>query len=192
MSSLILGLVVFLGVHSTRIFAEPWRAKRIAEMGEGKWKGLYSLASLAGLVLIVYGYGEARADPVMLWNPPVWTRHLASLLTLPAFVLLTAAYVPGNNIKAKIGHPMVAGVMLWAFAHLIANGTLADFLLFGSFLVWATADFISSRRRDRVAGVRYAAGAAARDAMTVVIGLVAWAVFAFWLHARWIGVQPFG
>lgn len=192
MSSLILGLVVFLGVHSTRIFAEPWRAKRIAEMGEGKWKGLYSLASLAGLVLIVYGYGEARADPVMLWNPPVWTRHLASLLTLPAFVLLTAAYVPGNNIKAKIGHPMVAGVMLWAFAHLIANGTLADFLLFGSFLVWATAGFISSRRRDRVAGVRYAAGAAARDAMTVVIGLVAWAVFAFWLHARWIGVQPFG
>ncbi|MGA8053080.1 MAG: NnrU family protein [Burkholderiales bacterium] len=192
MSSLILGLVVFLGVHSTRIFAEPWRAKRIAEMGEGKWKGLYSLASLAGLVLIVYGYGEARADPVMLWNPPVWTRHLASLLTLPAFVLLTAAYVPGNNIKAKIGHPMVAGVMLWAFAHLIANGTLADFLLFGSFLVWAAADFISSRRRDRVAGVRYAAGAAARDAMTVVIGLVAWAVFAFWLHARWIGVQPFG
>ena len=192
MSSLILGLVVFLGVHSTRIFAEPWRAKRIAEMGEGKWKGLYSLASLAGLVLIVYGYGEARADPVMLWNPPVWTRHLASLLTLPAFVLLTAAYVPGNNIKAKIGHPMVAGVMLWAFAHLIANGTLADFLLFGSFLVWAAADFISSRRRDRVAGVRYAAGAAARDAMTVIIGLVAWAVFAFWLHARWIGVQPFG
>ena len=192
MSSLILGLVVFLGVHSTRIFAEPWRAKRIAEMGEGKWKGLYSLASLAGLVLIVYGYGEARADPVMLWNPPVWTRHLASLLTLPAFVLLTAAYVPGNNIKAKIGHPMVAGVMLWAFAHLIANGTLADLLLFGSFLVWAAADFISSRRRDRVAGVRYAAGAAARDAMTVVIGLVAWAVFAFWLHARWIGVQPFG
>jgi uncharacterized membrane protein len=191
MTFLVIGLVVFLGVHSTRIFADGWRAKRIAAMGEQKYKGLYTLASLIGFVLIVYGYGEARLDPIVLWTPPIWTRHLAALLTIPAFILIAAAYVPGNRIKAKVGHPMVAGVKVWAFAHLIANGNLADVLLFGGFLVWAVFDFISSRRRDRAAGTVYPAGTAGKDIITVIAGLVAWAVFAFWLHAALIGVRPF-
>jgi uncharacterized membrane protein len=193
MTLLVLGLILFLGTHSTRIFAEGWRAQRVAAMGEVPWKGVYSVVSLIGFLLIVYGYGEARTAPVVLWNPPVWTRHLAALLTIPAFVLLVAAYVPGNRIKARVGHPMVLGVKTWAFAHLIANGTLADVLLFGSFLAWAVLDFISARKRDRAAGLKYvASGGVAKDAIVIVVGLAAWAVFAFWLHAAWIGVRPFG
>ena len=110
MTLLILGLLIFLGVHSTRIVAEPWRSAMVVRLGENGWKALYSAASLAGMVLIVIGYAAARTDPVWLWLPPVWTRHLAALLTLPAFILLAAAYVPGNAIKARVGHPMVAGV----------------------------------------------------------------------------------
>jgi uncharacterized membrane protein len=189
---LVLGLALFLGAHSTRIFAEGWRERRIAAMGVLPWKALYALVSLAGLVLIVYGYGEARAAPLVLWSPPAWTRHLAALLTLPAFVLVAAAYVPGNRLKARVGHPMVLGVKTWAVAHLFANGTLADVVLFGSFLAWAVLDFIAARKRDRAAGVRYAIAGAGRDAVVVVVGLAAWAAFAFWLHAALIGVRPFG
>ncbi|MBA3902545.1 MAG: hypothetical protein C0522_02540 [Rhodocyclaceae bacterium] len=126
MTLLLLGLLLFLGTHSIRIVADSWRADRVAHLGENHWKGLYSLASAAGLALIVWGYGLARAEPVALWAPPGWTRHLAALLTLPAFILIAAAYVPGNRIKAAIGHPMVAGVKIWAIAHLLSNGNLAD------------------------------------------------------------------
>src|SRR5512137_641189 len=155
MTWLILGLVIFLGTHSVRIFADGWRGARVAAMGLNAWKAVYSIVSLAGFVLIVWGYGLARADPVVLYTPPLWTRHLAALLTLPAFILLAAAYVPGTRIKRAVGHPMVAGVKSWAFAHLIANGTLADVALFGSFLAWSIFDYISARRRDRAAGVVY-------------------------------------
>jgi uncharacterized membrane protein len=189
---LILGLVIFLGVHSIRVFADGWRMRQIAQRGEMTWKALYALASILGFVLICWGYGLARAQPVVLWTPPVWTRHLAGLLTLLAFVLIVAAYVPRNHFKAAIGHPMVAGVKTWAFAHLLANGTLAAVILFGSFLVWAIVLFAASRRRDRVAGTRYTAGTAVRDAIVVIIGVVAWVLFAFWLHAWLIGVRPFG
>ena len=192
MTFLILGLIIFLGVHSVRIFANDWRTAQIARFGEGTWKGFYSLASLVGFVLIVWGYGQAQLDPVVLWNPPVWTRYLAAPLTLLAFVLVTAAYVPGTRIKAWLGSPMVLGVKLWAFAHLIANGTLAAVVLFGSFLVWAVVDFASERRRDRAAGVVYPKGSLARDAVATAIGLVAWLLFAFWLHGWLIGVRPFG
>lgn len=191
MTLLILGLVLFLGSHSTRVFAETWRTKRIASMGEMPWKAVYSIVAIAGFVLIVYGYAETRTAPVVLWNPPVWTRHLAALLTIPAFILLVAAYVPGNRIKARVGHPMVAGVKIWAFAHLIANGTLADLVLFGGFLAWAVVDYISARRRDRAAGRTYAVAGAGRDVIVIVVGLAAWAAFAFWLHAALIGVRPF-
>jgi uncharacterized membrane protein len=188
---LILGLVIFLGVHSIRIGADDWRSRQIARLGTGPWKGLYALASLVGFVLIVYGYGLARAQPVVLWTPPVWMGLVAASLTIPAFVLLAAAYVPGNRIKAAVGHPMVAGVKLWAFAHLLANGTLAAVLLFGAFLVWAVVYFASARRRDRTAGIRYPTGTAARDAVTVVVGIIAWAVFAFLLHGWLIGVRAY-
>lgn len=189
---LLLGLVLFLGVHSVRIGAAPWRAAQIARVGEGKWKGVFSLVSLVGFFLVVWGYGQARLDPLVLWSPPMWTRHVAAPLTFAAFVLIAAAYVPGTRIKATIGHPMVAGVTVWALAHLIANGMLADVVLFGGFLMWAIALFAISRRRDREAGTVYPAGALSRDALAAVIGGTAWIVFALWLHLRLIGVRPLG
>jgi uncharacterized membrane protein len=140
MTLLLVGLVVFLGVHSLRIYADSWRTRQVARIGEQRWKSIYSVVSLAGFALLVWGYGVARGTPVVLWTPPLWTRHLASVLTLPAFVLLAAAYVPGNRIKAAVGHPMIAGVKVWAFSHLLANGNLADVVLFGAFLAWAIAD----------------------------------------------------
>jgi uncharacterized membrane protein len=192
MTWLVLGLFLFLGTHSVRIFADSWRGGRIAKMGLKPWKGVYSVISIIGFVLIVWGYGVAREAPIVLYAPPVWTRHVAALLTIPAFILLVAAYVPGTRIKRAVGHPMVAGVKIWAFAHLLANGTLADVVLFGAFLVWSIADYIVARRRDRAAGMVYVVGPASRDIIAVVVGLVAWAAFAFWLHGAWIGVRPFG
>lgn len=192
MTTLLLGLLLFLSAHSVRIVAEDWRGRQIARLGANTWKGLFSALSLAGFVLIVWGYGLARAAPLELWLPPRWTGHVAALLTLPAFVLLVAAYVPGNRIKAALGHPMILGVKLWALAHLLSNGRAADVLLFGAFLVWAVFDFAASRRRDRRAGTRYPAGSAGRDATVVVVGIAAWAAFAFFLHGWLIGVRPFG
>ncbi len=193
MSLLVLGLVIFLGVHSTRIVTDGWRAQMLQRLGEKPWKGLYSLASLVGFVLLVYGYALARQAPVVLYAPPLWMRHLTALLTIPAFVLLVAAYVPGTRIKrAAGGHPMLVGVKTWAFAHLLANGTLHDVVLFGAFLAWAVVDYASCRRRDRAAGRVYVVGPVMRDATAVAIGLIAWAVFAFWLHGVLIGVRPFG
>lgn len=192
MTMLLLGLVVFLGAHSVRIVAEPWRQRRIAQMGPGAWKGLYSLVSLVGLSLVIWGYGLARAVPVELWSPPVWTRHLSSLLTLAAFVLVAAAYVPRNRIRAAVGHPMLAGVKLWALAHLLSNGRLADVVLFGAFLAWAVFDFRAARARDRARGVVPVVGSVSGDLATLVLGVGAALVFALWLHAPLIGVRPFG
>jgi uncharacterized membrane protein len=192
MTLLILGLILFLGMHSIRIFAEDFRSAQVARFGLLGWKAIYALISLLGFVLLCYGYGEARLSPLMIWNPPVWTRHLAALLTIPAFILLAAAYVPGTRIKQRVGQPMVIAVKVWALAHLLANGTLADVLLFGSFLVWAVLDTISSNRRDRAAGVTYSCGPLSRDISAVIIGLVAWVIFALWLHGPLIGVRPFG
>lgn len=192
MLMLIAGLVVFLGAHSVRIFADDWRGRQIAKLGELPWKGIYSVVSIVGFVLIVWGYGAARADAVALWEPPVWTRHLASLLTLPAFILLVAAYVPGTRIKAAVGHPMVLGVKLWAIAHLAANGRLADIILFGAFLLWAVLDFSAAKRRDRAAGRSYPpAPGFVRDAIAVTVGIAAWFAFALHLHFWLIGVRPF-
>jgi uncharacterized membrane protein len=191
MAALILGLVLFLGVHSVRIVADGWRGEQVARLGEGRWKVLYSLVAAAGLALIVWGYGMARAEPAVLFVPAPWTRHLAALLSALAFVLIAAAYIPGTRIKAAIGHPMVAGVKSWALAHLISNGTLADLLLFGAFLAWAVVDFASLRRRDRAQGRTYAAVSLGRDAAAVAVGLAAGWVFARYLHGPLIGVQPF-
>ncbi|MBK6972260.1 MAG: NnrU family protein [Sterolibacteriaceae bacterium] len=192
MTYLVLGLLIFLGAHSIRIVADGWRTRQLARVGEQGWKGLFSVVSLIGFVLLVWGYGQTRVAPIELWQPPLWTRHLAALLTLISFVLLAAAYVPGNRIKAALGHPMLAGTKVWAFAHLIANGRLADLLLFGAFLVWSIAGFIAARRRDRFAGTRYPAAGGARDALAVSVGVLAWVAFAFWGHLWLIGVAPFG
>lgn len=192
MTLLVLGLFIFLGAHSVRMVADPWRTAQIARLGPGGWKGLYTLVSIAGLALVVWGYGLASAHPLLVWTPPAWGRHVAALLTIPAFVLIAAAYVPGNRIKAALGHPMLAGVQAWALAHLLASGTLAAVVLFGAFLAWAVADFVSSRRRDREAGTSYPTGTPARDAMVAVIGLAGWALFGFVLHGWMTGVRPYG
>lgn len=192
MAILILGLVLFLGVHSTRIVADGWRSATIARIGEMTWKGIYSLLSIAGFALVVWGFRIARADTLVLYTPPVWTRHLAALLLVVSFILLVAAYVPRNAIKAKLHHPMVLGVKVWALAHLLANGVAADVLLFGAFLLWAVFSYRAARRRDRASNTVYPAGTASMTALTVVIGVVAWAVFAFMLHGPLIGVRPFG
>ena len=192
MTYLILGLVLFLGVHSIRVFANDWRNQTLARVGEKPFKGIYALLSLAGFVLLVWGYGQARQHGVMLWNPPVAMRHIAALLTLVAFVLLAAAYVPSNQIKAKLHHPMVLGTKVWALAHLLANGALADVVLFGGFLAWSVLLFAASRKRDRREQTVYAAGTAGATAITVAIGVAAWGVFAFWLHRVLMGVSPFG
>jgi uncharacterized membrane protein len=192
MSVLLLGLVLFLAAHSVRIVADGWRSRAVVRLGEGPWKGLYSLVSLAGFALVVWGYGLARQQPVLLWDPPAWTRHLAALLMLASFVLLVAAYVPHNGLKARLHHPMVLSVKIWALAHLLANGMLADVVLFGAFLAWSVLDYRSARRRDEAAATRYATGTSGATAMTVVIGLVVWALFAFWAHRWLIGVPVFG
>lgn len=192
MSALILGLLLFLGMHSTRIVAEGGRTRFIAQRGAGAWKGLYTVVSLLGFALIVWGYGQARQAPVVLWTSPLWTRHLAAGLVLVAMVLLVAAYVPGNGLKARLHHPMVLAVKVWALAHLLANNTLADVLLFGGFLVWAVLDFRSARQRDRAGAVHYARGNTAATAVTVLLGGVLWAVLAFWAHGLLFGVRPFG
>lgn len=192
MTLLLAGLLLFLGSHSLRMLAPGVREAGFRSLGPIGWRIAFSLVSIAGFLLLLYGYGQARSDPTLLWLAPTWSRHLASLLTLPAFVLVTAAYVPGNHYKAAIGHPMLAGVKLWALAHLLANGALHDVILFGSFLAWAVADFAISRRRDRASGQRYAAGRWLATAACTVLGVGLWALFALLLHARWIGVAPFG
>jgi uncharacterized membrane protein len=191
MSALILGLIIFLGVHSVRIYGESWRTAQIARRGEGAWKALYSLASAVGLGLIVWGYGMARREPLMLWTPQPWARHLAALLMVVAFVLLAAAYVPKNGIRYRVHHPMILGVKVWALAHLLANHTLADALLFGSFLAWAVLDFRAARARDRVGQVSYAPGQLGATVSTVLVGVLAYLAFTLWLHAWLFGVRPF-
>ena len=192
MTYLIPGLILFLGVHSLRMVGEGWRTRVRASVGEATFKGVYSVLSIVGFALLVWGFGQARQSPVQLWSPPVAMRHVALLLTLISFILLAAAYVPGNGIKARVHHPMVLGVKVWALSHLLANGNVAHVVLFGSFLVWAVWNFTASRRRDRLTGVSYPPGKGAATVITVVVGIAAWLAFALFLHGWLIGVRPFG
>lgn len=190
---LLIGLLVFLGIHSTRMLADDKRSALIDSKGDGLYKVGYSLLSLLGLVLLIVGYGQSRLSADFIWHPPVFMAHIASLLMLISFVLLAAAYVPGNRIKARVGHPMVLAVKVWAFAHLLANGRLGDIILFGSFLVWAIVNYIISRKRDRLSGKTYpSVDGFSRDGIAIVVGIAAWLVFALWAHLKLIGVSPFG
>lgn len=192
MPELILGLLIFLGVHSVRIVAEDWRSAQRARLGETRWKLGYTVLSLLGFGLIVWGFAQARLAPQPLWAVPKGMNHLAALLTLLAFILLAAAYVPRNALKARLRHPMVLSVKLWALAHLLANNTLAELLLFGGFLIWAVLCFRAARQRDRAHPPAALASTAVGTALTVLIGTAAWAGFAFWAHAAWIGIRPLG
>jgi uncharacterized membrane protein len=191
MTVLILGLILFLGIHSARILADDARSRFIATRGENAWKGLYTLVSLLGFALIIWGYSLARHQPVNVWSPPTGSKHLAALLTLIAFVLVAAAYVPKNQLKARVHHPMVLGVSIWALAHLLSNGNLADIVLFGSFLGWSILSFLAARKRDLALEAKYPVGNVVATSITMLAGLVAWAVFAFWLHGLLIGIRPF-
>jgi len=186
MLKLVAGLVIFLGVHSIRIVAPGWRDRMIARLGEVPWKLVYSLAALAGFVLIVGGYAAARLEPVVLYNPPFWLRHVMMLLMLPVFPLLVAAYLPGR-IKAAVKHPMLTATKAWALSHLLVNGMLADVLLFGGFLAWAVIDRISAGKRPQPAPPK-TPPSIVNDVVAVVVGLVLYVAFAFWAHPRWIGV----
>lgn len=188
MTILIVGLILFLGLHSLSIINEPLRNRLHASLGEGAFKGLYSLVSLVGLVLIIWGYGAARLDPTVIYTPPGWLRHLAMLLLVPVFPLLFATYFPGR-IKAKLGHPMLVAVKLWALAHLLANGMLHDLFLFGSFLVWAVADRISMKRRTQ-RPIPTLPTSKANDIIAVVGGLVVYVVTVLWAHQWLFGVAP--
>ncbi|WP_026379028.1 NnrU family protein [Afifella pfennigii] len=188
---LILGLILFLGAHSVRIWNEGLRDRLIAERGAGVWKGIYSIVSILGFVLIVWGYGLAREAPIPIWEPPIWTRHLALLLNGAAFALVALNGSKGP-VRAAVGHPMILGVKVWAFAHLISNGTLADIILFGSFLVWAVADYAAARRRDKRQGVTYMAGPWRPELIRMGVGLAIWLAFILFLHQWLIGVAPLG
>ncbi|BFI94896.1 MAG: NnrU family protein [Rhodanobacter sp.] len=190
MPVLILGLALFLGLHSLRIFADGWRTRQVARLGAMRWKALYSLLSLLGFALICWGFGLARQHPVLLYSPPAWLMRLNALFTLVAFVLLAAARVPRNGIKSRLHHPQVLAVKTWAFGHLLATGMLHDVVLFGAFLLWAVVLFAASRRRDRREGTAYPPGTLKGTCIAIVAGVAAWAVFAFWLHALLIGVTP--
>ena len=190
MAILVLGLVLFLGMHAFTMVRGP-RARLVARLGEGAYKGLYSLVSVLGIVLVAVGYGRYRAnDWIDVWYPPVWTRHLALTLVLLAFICVAAAYLPGN-LKRRLKHPMLLGVKIWATAHLLANGDLGSILLFGSVLAWAVMARISAKRRDEVqahGGEAVAPAGLRNDALAVVVGAAAWFVFAYWLHPLLIGV----
>ena len=192
MTILILGLILFLGVHSVRIVADGWRTRTIARIGEMRWKGMYTAVSLIGFALIVWGFVLARREAQLLYVPAVAWKHVNALFTLVAFVLFAAAKVPGNRFKAALGHPQAFGVVIWAVGHLLATGMLHDVVLFGSFGVWGAAAFWAGRVRDRRAGTTYPAGTWQGDAKSLAGGLVIWALFAFWLHGWLIGVKPFG
>ena len=190
MSTLILGLVLFLGVHSVSVVAPAWRDAMAARLGIWGWKAIYAIVAIAGFVLIIQGYAAARLTPVVIWVPPAAMRHVAATVMLPVFILLLAAYLPGR-IKAATKHPMLVATKLWAVSHLLANGMLADVVLFGAFLAWAVVDRISLKRRP-ARPLPSAPASKLNDVIAVIGGILLYGVFAMVLHARWIGVAPFG
>ena len=192
MSTLVVGLVVFLGVHSIGLFAPQWRSQRVAHIGLGPWKIGFSVLSIVGLALVIWGYGMARAQSVVLWTAPPAMRHVTALLSLIAFILVVASHVPRNHFKSALGHPMTVGVGLWALAHLLVNGALHDVILFGAFLTWALVTYVTRRLRDRAAQTSYPAGTGKGDAIAIVAGIAVGLVFALFLHGPLIGVRPFG
>ena len=209
MTQLILGLILFLGAHSVRIWADGWRNQTIQAYGEKAFKGVYALVSILGFYLLVVGYGEARLQTVALWNPPIFTKHISMLLMLLSSILLMATYIPRNHFKMRLGHPMVLSVKVWALSHLLANGNLADLVLFGSFLIWAVLNFRSARARDRalLLNLNDAEDPAAEPLtesestnqpkllstiITLVGGMAIWVLITFVLHAKIVGVSPMG
>jgi uncharacterized membrane protein len=189
---LIIGIIVFLGVHSVRIVAPKWRLDKIDQWGEGTWKGLYSLISLIGFVLVVWGFGMARVDAPIIYEPPVWMKHITMLLMVFAFVFLGIFIAKPGRIKPALKHPMLIAIKTWALAHLLANGDLASLILFLSFLAWAVFDRIAIKRQERAGmpATYITRGPVSNDIIGIVIGLVFYGLFVWKLHVLLIGVQP--
>jgi uncharacterized membrane protein len=190
MAILVLGLVIFLGLHSIRICAEPLRAQAIARLGEGPWKGIYSLVSVIGFVLIVWGFAQARFTAPELWTAPPGARHATILLMLVAMLIFAGYFFKQSHIAVAVHHPMVWSVAVFGLAHLISNGSAADVVLFGAFFVWALADLMSSYARDRRNAIVYPEANWRATIGAIVVGLVLWAAIAFWLHFWLFGVSP--
>jgi uncharacterized membrane protein len=191
LSVMILGLVLFLGVH-TLTTQRALRARLVGSIGEGGYKGAYALVALAGLALIVWGFAQYRASGfVEIWSPPKALKHLNVALMLPAVILVVAAYLRGR-IYAAVKHPMLAGVKLWAFGHLLANGDLGGIILFGSFLAWAVFDRISLKRRADPGAPPIPVGGVGNDLIAVAVGIVAYLALAFAFHPVVIGIPVVG
>jgi uncharacterized membrane protein len=192
MLQMLIGLILFLGIHALQSLAPQWRKQLINRWGALGFKGIYSVISLLGLILLVQGYALARMEPVALWTPPRGMQHATILLMWVAMVLLVAAYVPGNQIKAKLRHPMTLSVKVWALGHLLSNGNLADVLLFGGFLIWSVLVFRAARQRDRSNMHTAPQGTLVGSLLALALGTGVWAAFLMGgLHLWLIGVLPF-
>ncbi len=182
------GLIIFFGIHSISIVSVEWRNNMVGKLGEGAWRGLYSLVAISGFLLMTWGYGQARYDLPMLYTPPTWLQHISLILLLPVFPLLIATYFPGR-IQATVKHPMLLAVKIWAFSHLLANGDLASVILFSAFLCWAVVDRISLKKRPK-RSIPGAPTAQYNDIIAVVGGITFYIAFILWLHEFLIGVSP--
>ncbi|NRP86342.1 hypothetical protein GFPCMMHI_02246 [Ensifer adhaerens] len=190
MALLILGIVLFLGVHLIRVVAPGLRTSMIASIGEAGWKIAYSVASILTLILLIYGFGQAR-DMTPIWSPPFWMSHITILLMLFAMICLVASLLPAGHIAVRTKHPMVLSVKIWALAHLLSNGDGAAILLFAAFLAWGVILRISLKRRQRAGEIMLRPFVSAKyDLYAIIIGVVVWALIIWKLHAWIIGVSP--
>ncbi|MDK4711653.1 NnrU family protein [Rhizobium sp. CNPSo 4039] len=190
MALLILGIVLFLGLHLIRVMAPGLRSSLIARLGEGGWKGAYSIASIVALIILIYGFGQAR-DMTPIWTPPFWMSHITILLMLFALICLVASLLPAGHIAVRTKHPMVLSVKIWALAHLLSNGDGAAILLFAAFLAWGVILRISLKRRERAGEITLRPFVSAKyDVYAIVIGVIVWALIIWKLHAWIIGVSP--
>lgn len=190
MALLILGSFLFLGLHLIRVVAPGLRTSLIASLGEAGWKVAYSAASVIALIVLIYGFGEAR-DMTPVWSPPFWMSHITILLMLFAIICLVAALLPAGHIAVRTKHPMVLSVKIWALAHLLSNGDGAAILLFAAFLAWGVILRISLKRRERAGEITLRPFVSAKyDLYAIIIGAIVWALIIWKLHAWIIGVSP--
>lgn len=188
---LIIGIVIFLGAHSIRIAAPDWRKAQIAAKGLGAWKGLYSVFSAIGLVLIIWGYSIARPEAAFVYEPPQWVRHITLTLMLFSMIFFAVSQFPAGRMKPLVKHPFLLATKLWAFGHFIANGDAASLVLFLSFLAWAVFDRISESRRERAGETRaMTAGPVSNDLIAIAVGVALYALIVWKLHEWLIGVSP--
>jgi len=187
MTILAIGLILFLGGHSIRALAPAFRDARFAAMGEGPWKGLYSLVALVGFGLLVWGYGLARPEAALLYEPPVWMKHVNATIMLLSMLVLGISQVPAGRLKPLLRHPMLLATTLWALGHLLANGDAASLLLFGGFLLWSIVDRVALERRGAPVP---APGPVVNDVIGLAVGLALYLLLLFTLHAWLFGVTP--